>query len=239
MRSISLHVISFTLALAACGKADAPPTTSPGDGETTKVSESNPGDGPVDSESDPEAPTAQDPGASEGEGEGEGEEAAAEQPAARAPGDPVSVPEDPAEGLTEPTSFANVKLEVKQGPKVHKDPGQTIRWEELTRIPLDIDGQVHEFLVVVSRSGEKAEVTLSYNLDGNEIMRKYTFDTKIKKREVLRLDGGGALAVTVTPLTVKPYKSGHKKVEKVEGEDPLSGAGEKGEPAAIKKKKGS
>ena len=235
MRSTSLHVITIALALAACGKADAPPTTSPSDAETTKVSESNPGDGPVDSESDPEAPTAETP--SEGEGEGEGEEPAAEQPAARAPGDPVSVPEDPAEGLTEPTSFANVKLEVKQGPKVHKDPGQTIRWEELTRIPLDIDGQVHEFLVVVSRSGEKAEVTLSYNLDGNEIMRKYTFDTKIKKREVLRLDGGGALAVTVTPQTIKPHKSGHKKVEKVEGEDPLSGAGEKGEPAATNKKK--
>jgi hypothetical protein len=235
MRASSLYLISIAFALAACAKADTP-TTDPGDAETTKVSESDPGPGPAPGDSDPEAPTADTP--SDSEGASEPDEPASDEPVARAPGDPVSVPEDPAEGLTEPTSFANLKFEIKQGPKVHKDPGQTIRWEELTRIPIDIEGQVHEFLVHVSRAGETAEIMMSYNRDGNEILRKYTFDAKIKKREVLRIEDGTALAVTVTPEMIKPHKSGHKKVEKVEGNDPLVGAGKTGEPPAQKKKKG-
>jgi hypothetical protein len=241
MRASSLHLISIVVALAACAKPDAPSTTSPEDAtEPTPVSESNPGPGPVPGDSDPEAPTADDPTTDDPGTEDAAidEAASADEPAARAPGDPVSVPEDPADGLTEPTSFANVKLEIKQGPKVHKDPGQTIRWEELTRIPIEVEGQVHEFIVHVSRAGEKAEVMMSYNRGGKEILRKFTFDTKIKKREVLRIDDGSALAVTVTPQMVKPAKSAHKKVEKVQGNEPLSGAGKRGEPASTKKKKG-
>ena len=232
MRASSLQVLSIVLVLAACGKKDAPPTTNPGEVETP-VSESTPGPGPTSSDVDPEAPTAEDP--SEGEGEGE---PAGDEPVARAPGDPVSVPEDPAEGITEPTSYANVKLEVKMGPKVYRDPGKTIRWDELTKIPIDIDGQIHDFVVLVSREGEKAEIMMSYARGGTEILRKYTFDVKVKKREAFSTDDGTALAVTVTPQMVKPHKSGHKKVEKVEGNDPLVGAGEKGEPPTAKKKKG-
>jgi hypothetical protein len=231
MRASRLYLV-IVFALAACGKPDAPvPTTHPEEADAAPVSESDPGPGPQPGSSDPEAPLPDEEASSSG-----ADPESDPQPAARAPGDPVSVPEDPAEGLTEPTSFANVKLEIKQGPKVHKDPGQTIRWDELTRIPIDVEGQIHEFLVHVTRAGENTEVMMSYNRAGNEILRKYTFDTKVKKREVLRIDDGTALAVTVTPLTVKPHKSSHKKVERVEGNDPLTGA-KLGEPASTKNKK--
>ncbi len=234
MRASSLQILSIVLVLAACGKKDAPATTHPDDGQTTQVSESNPGPGPSDSDVDPEAPTAEESG-----DEGDESEGTSEASTGRAPGDPVSVPEDPASEITEPTSFANVKLEVKMGPKVYRDPGKVIRWDELTKIPLDIDGQTHDFVVLVSRENEKSdkvEIMMSYVRGGTEILRKYTFDVKAKKREAFSTDDGTALAVTVTPQIVKPAKSGHKKVEKVEGDDPLVGAGERGEPAGTKKK---
>ena len=100
-----------------------------------------------------------------------------------------------------------------------------MQWDQLTRIPVDFNGQIHEFDVQVANKGGQVGVTISYNVGSEAVLADYKFDTKPKFREVLRIDNGMALAITVTPKTVKPYTK--KEREKLEGKaekDPLAGA---------------
>lgn len=210
-------ILTTALCLGACDKpSEAPAPASPADAVAPEPAAEPPEtEAPVDDAAAPqpaeEAPPAEDDG-------GLG-------PAApTASGDPVDVPKDPAEGLTEPTSFASIKLEIRTpAGKVYRDSAKVIRWEQLTRVPIDFEGERHEFIVDVKRSGKQATVEMTYLRGGTEIVRKYALEAKLKKREVLRIDDGTALAVTVTSKTIKPKPPGQQKIDNPEGNDPLTG----------------
>lgn len=212
------------LAITACDKGQSSTTPPP----ETVVAEAEPaGSEPTDADTAPppaEAPSTEDDG-----GEADAETQA--DPAASTgtwvdPEGPVPVPEDPSEGLSEPTSFANVKLEIKTSDgKVMRDKGKVIAWRQPTKIPFEFQGGVHEFVIDVVRDGKTANVELSYELDGMEVLRTYELETQIGKREVIRIEDGTALALTVTSKTIKPKtKAEREKIEARKGKDPLSGA---------------
>jgi hypothetical protein len=169
------------------------------------------------------------------ETETETAEAETEQPSAESTGawaedtGPVPVPEDPSEGLTEPTSFAQVKLEIKvPSGKVMRDGGKVIAWQQPTKIPFEFQGGMHQFVLDVTRDGKTANVELSYELDGVEVLRTYELETKMGKREVIRIEDGTALALTVTSKTIKPKsRAEREKIEQRKSKDPLSGVEKK------------
>ena len=213
MRCLDLALI-IVLAASACDKpADAPPTTAP----ASEPVAGNP-DGESPDPGDPVPSDGVDPSPTDNDGAGLG-------PAAETMADdPVEVPDDPAEGLSTPTSFATVKIEVRTPDgKIARPGAQIIRWEELTRIPVDFQGKLHEFIVSVQRSGKKASLQLSYVLDGTDVLRDYATDTKLGKRELLRIDDGTALALTIGSKTIKPKPPSKKKIDTPEGNDPLTG----------------
>ena len=220
-------LVTLLGALFACGKPAA--TTPPGDPGAAA-----PSTDPADTAGSPAAgadETAADPatgddassgsGGSEPDPEGEGAVATAGDPDA-----PATVPEDPAEGLTEPTSMASVKLEIKgEDGKVFKDKGKVIRWDQLTRIPIDFGSRMHEFDLLLGQDKKSVDVQISYTVGGKEVLRKYKFDTKVGTREVIQIEGGIAVALTVTPKTVKPRPAAERdKVEAGGSRDPLAGA---------------
>ena len=209
--------LTTVLCLGACDKpSEAPAPTSPADVAASEPAEEpTPTEAPTDDPS-PDQPAEEEPATDDDGGLGPA--------AATTAGDPVDVPKDPAEGLTEPTSFASIKLEIRTPDgKVYRDSAKVIRWEQSTRIPIDFEGERHEFLLDVRRSGKQATVEMTYLRGGTEILRKYALDTKIKKRELLRIDDGTALAVTVTPKTIKPKPASQQKIDNPEGNDPLTG----------------
>jgi hypothetical protein len=221
--------VLFTLlpALLACGKPAA--TTPPVDpGAAPSSDPAAPASDPAatpDEEGTPEAPAeapaAEDGGGEGGEGEAEGAAVAVDDPGA-----PATVPEDPAEGLTEPTSMASVKLEIKgEDGKVFKDKGKVIRWDQLTRIPIDFGSRMHEFDILLGQDKKSVGVQISYFVGGKEVLRKYRFDTKVGTREVIQIEGGVAVALTVTPKTIKPKPAAERdKVDAGGSRDPLAGA---------------
>jgi hypothetical protein len=139
---------------------------------------------------------------------------------------PSPVPADPAVGLTAPTSMATVKLEIKDdNGKVFKDTPKVIRFDEKFRIPVEIGSRVHEIDVEVSREGKGLEVVLGYLLAGQELVRNYRLETSANKRELIHIEGGIALAITVGSKTIKPKPQKERdKVQTPAGSDPLAGA---------------
>lgn len=209
--------------LPACGKPDAP-TTPPGDpggAPATTSEEAVPADGPDEvSEEEPDASEAAPQGASDEPTDDQTVAAVSD------PNTPASVPEDPAEGLTEPTNMASVKLEIKgEDGKVFKDKPKVIRWDQLTRIPIDFGSRLHEFDLLLGQDKKSVDVQISYTVGGKEVLRKYRFDTKVGTREVIQIEGGVAVALTVTPKTIKPRPAAERdKVEAGGSRDPLAGA---------------
>jgi hypothetical protein len=147
-------------------------------------------------------------------------------PVAMSPTGPSPVPADPALGLTEATNMATVRLEIKDDTgKVFKDTPKVLRWDEPFRIPLEIGNQVHEVDVEVSRDGKTVEIVLGYLLGGQELVRNFRLETNANKRELVRIEGGIALAITVGSKTIKPKPQKERdKVEAATGTDPLAGA---------------
>jgi hypothetical protein len=147
-------------------------------------------------------------------------------PVAMSPTGPSPVPADPAHGLTEATNMATVRLEIKDDTgKVFKDSPKVLRWDEPFRIPLEIGDQVHEVDVEVSREGKTVEIVLGYLLGGQELVRNFRLETNANKRELVRIEGGIALAITVGSKTIKPKPQKERdKVEAATGTDPLAGA---------------
>lgn len=226
--SSAVLVTLFGTLLVACGK---PATTTPPADPGGAAPSSDPAGTLADP--DPSATDAESPAgdpSSAGETAGEDPEPDAEGEGAVATvGDPnaaVPVPEDPADGLTEPTSMASVKLEIKgEDGKVFKDQPKVIFWDRLTRIPIDFGSRMHEFDLLLGQDKKSVDVQISYTVGGKEVLRKYKFDTKVGTREVIQIEGGVAVALTVTPKTVKPRPAAERdKVEAGGSRDPLAGA---------------
>ena len=105
---------------------------------------------------------------------------------------------------------ASVKVEMKtpRGRVVKLDGDLQVDWGVETGIDIEADGSTHSLQLMVQRKGEKKKsdkisITVGYTLDGEAIIAPYTFDSKVKKREVVRIEGGAAFAITITPKTIK------------------------------------
>lgn len=115
---------------------------------------------------------------------------------------------------------AQVKLELKLDTgRVVKLPGDfTVEWGVQNALEIEADGSKHQFSVTVEKKGEgkKAKdlkVTVGYDRDGEAIIAPYSFETKAKKREVVRVEGGLAFALTITPKTLAGEGGGDSEVE--------------------------
>ena len=76
-------------------------------------------------------------------------------------------------------------------------------------------------------NSKKVSVTVAYNRGGEDIIAPYEFDAKVKKREVLRIEGNLAIAVTITPKKAAPPKAEEDDKPKLDvsgdPDDPLAG----------------
>jgi len=138
---------------------------------------------------------------------------------------------DPAAEITEPKDFAHVKLELKQADgKVYRDAkGIVIDWSVPTSVDIDFGGHKHALVLTAKRDG-KAGVTveIDYRMDGTEVLRSADLAGKLRERAVLRVEGGGALALTVVNKRVEPKPAAARDtLDKGETKDPLSGAEKK------------
>ncbi|MEM7152720.1 MAG: hypothetical protein AAF799_07750 [Myxococcota bacterium] len=141
---------------------------------------------------------------------------------AQAPSDAVAMTEDGQ--MVVPM----VKVEIQHKGRVLKSKPQRMDWDEAGSVRLERGERVHDVTVQITRKDEqskKLKVTLTYELDGELVIEDYAYDTKPRKREVLRTDGV-ALAVTVTPKAIDDG-SPNQREDKLEGptdpNDPLAG----------------
>lgn len=100
---------------------------------------------------------------------------------------------------------AYVKVEIKQeSGKVVKSNG-IVDWGSDGRIELAGDKHSHAILLKIERdenTAGKLSITLGYDQDGESVIAPYTFDAKVKKREVIQIEGGIAIALQITPKKV-------------------------------------
>lgn len=135
----------------------------------------------------------------------------------------------PAATESEAKIVAAVKVEIRQesGSVVKGDA--LLDWNEDGTVSIEHDGTQHDLAVRLDRSGnsKKLSVTLAYTRGGEDVVAPYTFDAKIKKREVLRVEGNLAIAITVTPKKAAPEKPPEPKKPRLEtgddSDDPLAG----------------
>ncbi len=164
----------------------------------------------------------------------EGDEDAEE---GEAPEDQVEQPKD---------EIASIKLEIKleSGRVIKPERDFTVEYGVDNSVEIQAEGAKHHFLINVRRKskddkGPEVSITVGYDRDEEAIIAPFTFKAKVKKREVLRIEGGSAIAFVVTPKKVageapkaeeqpeepqeKP-KSKRKKIETCKDDDPLCGA---------------
>lgn len=105
-----------------------------------------------------------------------------------------------------PRQVAQIKIEIKleSGRVIKPEDNFTVEFGVDNSLEIQAEGSSHLFSVKVDKKGSKKDskdvsVTVGYNRDGEAVIAPYTFDTKVKKREVVRVEGGLAIALTVTP----------------------------------------
>jgi hypothetical protein len=142
-------------------------------------------------------------------------------------GAPARAGDAPA-GESATRQVAQVAVEIKQETgQVAKNTAQ-LEWNEESAVVFEGAEHKHDVSVkLVRREGnsKKVSVTVAYKRDGQAVIAPHTFDTTVKKREVIRIEGGLAIALTVTPKTIKlePPKKKEPDVDLGDGNDPLSG----------------
>ena len=123
----------------------------------------------------------------------------------------------------------SIKVELKlEDGQVLQKAGQIGDWGQDLAVVLDAKGHSHAVSIKVSKAdakGDKLKVELSYKRDSTPVIAPFTYDTKPRKRDIIRTDGGLAIAVTVTPKKVTPKgRSRDDSVEKPKDpDDPLDG----------------
>lgn len=154
-----------------------------------------------------------------------------------------------AEGDTETEAeheVAQIKIEIKleSGRVVKPDDNFTVDFGVENALEVEAEGSSHQFMLKVERKKDgkgnkeptKVALTVGYDRDGEAIVAPYTFDAKVKKREVLRIEGGMALAFTITPkkaagetpreeeeVPEEPTEKPRDKIEVCKKNDPLCG----------------
>lgn len=129
----------------------------------------------------------------------------------------------------ETKQVASIKVEIRQeGGEVVKGSTQ-LDWNEDGTLSIEQDGTTHKLNLRVEREGtsKKLSITVAYNRGGKDIVAPYAFDAKVKKREVLRIEGNLAIAVTVTPTKVAAAKK-----DKGEDKPKLDISGDENDPLA-------
>ena len=141
----------------------------------------------------------------------------------------ASAPATPVAAEAEqPKQVAAVKVEIRQeSGKVIKGSTQ-LEWNEDGSLSIEEDGTKHKVKLRLEREGKskKVNVTVAYTRGGEDIIAPYEFSAKMKKREVLRIEGNLAIAVTITPKKLAPPKQKDDKPKLDVGgdpDDPLSG----------------
>lgn len=128
---------------------------------------------------------------------------------------------------TEERNVAVVKVELKQeSGKVFKHDGAVFDWGTDGNIVFTIGEHSHDVALRIDRESDdskKIKLTVGYTRDGKALIAPYTIDSHVKKREVVHIEGGIALAFTVTPKKVKVDENGDAP-----SEDPDAGGGDQG-----------
>lgn len=157
---------------------------------------------------------------------------------------------DGSEGAEQPKDeVAQVKIEIKleSGRVVKPESAFTLDYGVDSNLEIQAEGAKHQFLLNIKRKGKEGKdakevsITVGYDRDGEAIIAPFTFDAKVKKREVLRIEGGIAIAFTITPKKVEgaappegeqqpeqpqeqpKEKEKKKKIETCDSDDPLCG----------------
>ena len=134
----------------------------------------------------------------------------------------VAAADDEAQEEEAEREVAQIKIEIKleSGRVVKPDDNFTVDFGVENSLAIEADGSRHQFMLKVERKADASDegegkkkkdkkkdevvaLTVGYDRDGEPIVAPYTFDAKLKKREVLRIEGGMALACTITPKKVK------------------------------------
>ena len=117
---------------------------------------------------------------------------------------------------------AIVKVEVKlESGKVIKHDGVLFEWGDEGNVVLKYDRP--------DENGKKIDLTVGYSRDGTLIITPQQVSTEAKKREVIRIEGGAAIALTVTPKKVKLDENGNP-VEPIPPDEPPPKPKEKEKP---------
>ncbi|MGH1342389.1 MAG: hypothetical protein ACRBN8_12595 [Nannocystales bacterium] len=130
----------------------------------------------------------------------------------------------------ETKQVASIKVEIRQESGEVVKGSTQLEWNEDGTLSIDQDGTDHKLALRVEREGKskKLSITVAYSRGGEDIVAPYAFDAKVKKREVVRIEGNLAIAVTVTPTKVaaeKEDKGKDKPKLDLSGDedDPLAG----------------
>ncbi|MEM9457532.1 MAG: hypothetical protein AAGF11_25355 [Myxococcota bacterium] len=120
-----------------------------------------------------------------------------------------------------------VKVEIKHRGRVLQTKPQRLDWDEASAIRLERGDRVHDVTLTVKRQSDqskKLHVTLSYEIDGELVIEDFGYNTRARKREVLRTEGV-ALAVTITPrvLETDSVERENKLEPPTDSDDPLAG----------------
>ena len=101
--------------------------------------------------------------------------------------------------------IAQAKVEVKTESGAVLKSHVNLDWGTDGNVELAAGETKHAVGLKVVRDGESKEitVTLSYGVDGSPVIEPYTFDSSVGKREVIHIEDGAAIALTVTPTNVK------------------------------------
>ena len=120
-----------------------------------------------------------------------------------------------------------VKVEIQHQGHVLQSKPERLSWDEPSAIRLERGDRIHDVTLAVSRTegSSKLHVTLTYELDGELVIEDFAYDTKAKKREILRTNGV-ALAITVTTKVheaARPTERKDKLEPQLDPTDPLAG----------------
>ncbi len=128
---------------------------------------------------------------------------------------------------------AQIKIEIKleSGRVIKPEDNFVVDWGVSNSLEIQADGSTHQFSLMVERKdgsdkksgkkkGKPVDITVGYDRDGEAVIAPYTFEGKTKKREVLRIEGGMAIALTITPQKAKGEAPEEEEVEVEEEKRP-------------------
>lgn len=137
------------------------------------------------------------------------------------PATAVAADEIPASVAVVEVAIVKVEVKLESG-KVIKHDGVLFEWGDEGNVVLKYDDHTHDVALKVERpdeNGKKIDLTVGYSRDGNLIITPQQVSTEAKKREVIRIEGGAAIALTVTPKKVKLDENGNP-VEPIPPDEP-------------------